>query len=80
MYLEEKYSNDSNRLLPSDPVARAAVFQKMFESANITTNITVTLVYYRWRTKKEDIDEKLLEENTEKAKVELGFWDQVILR
>ena len=29
--LQDKYSNDSNRLLPKDPVQRAAVYQKMVE-------------------------------------------------
>ena len=80
MYLEEKYSNDSNRLFPTDPAARSAVFQKMFESQNIQTGVMQPLVYYKMRTKKEDQDEKVIAENTQKAKDELAFWNKVWMK
>jgi glutathione S-transferase len=61
MYLEEKYSKDSNKLLPADVNKRAEVYQRMFESPNLQTNVTEKLVYYRWMNKEEEWDKKYLE-------------------
>lgn len=77
MYLEERNSNDSNRLFPADPAARSAVYQKVFETANIQSNVMMPLVYYMMRTKKEDFDEKVFQEGMQKAKDELAFWNKV---
>ena len=73
MYLEEKYSNDSNRLIPTDPAARSAVFQKIFESQNIEMGVMQPLVYSKIIAKKGDQYEKVMAENTHKAKDELAF-------
>jgi glutathione S-transferase len=56
MYLEEKYSDNSNRLLPQDVNERAEVYQRMFETSNIISNIQEPIVRYRYRTKAEDLD------------------------
>ncbi|XP_060577393.1 glutathione S-transferase A-like [Ruditapes philippinarum] len=78
MYLEEKYSKDSNKLLPADVNKRAEVYQRMFESPNLQTNVTEKLVYYRWMNKEEEWDKKYLEEHTEKAKEELSRWNTIL--
>ena len=80
MYLEEKYSNDSNRLIPTDPAARSAVFQKIFESQNIETGVMQPLVYSKIIAKKGDQYEKVMAENTQKAKDELAFWNKVCMK
>ena len=80
MYLEEKYSNDSNRLIPTDPAARSAVFQKIFESHNIETGVMQPLVYSKIIAKKGDQYEKVMAENTQKAKDELAFWNKVCMK
>ncbi|WAR25321.1 GSTA-like protein [Mya arenaria] len=78
MYLEENYSTDSNRLLPTSGPERAQVYQRMFEAQNVQTNIIKELVYYHWQTKPEDRDDKIIKERMEKAKVELGYWEKAL--
>lgn len=75
MYLEEKYSTDSNRLLPTDPGDRAQVYQRMFESQNIQSNIFMDTIYYKMRTKKEDWDQEKIKEAFAKANIELKYWE-----
>ncbi|XP_045165511.2 glutathione S-transferase A-like [Mercenaria mercenaria] len=78
MYLEEKYSDDSNRLFPTKADERAEVYQRMFETTNVQSNISEKLVYYLFRTKKEDIDEKILKEKTDNAREELNRWNTIL--
>ncbi|KAH3828193.1 glutathione S-transferase A-like isoform X1 [Dreissena polymorpha] len=78
MYLEEKYSNDSNRLLPVDVEKRSQVYWRMFESGNIQSNITVPIVYLIWNTKPEDRNQAELDEKFTKAKEELGYWERTL--
>ncbi|XP_052286809.1 glutathione S-transferase A-like [Dreissena polymorpha] len=39
MYLEEKYSNDSNRLLPASVEERSQVYWRMFEADNLLSSV-----------------------------------------
>lgn len=54
MYLEDKYSDDTNRLLPTGVAERAQVYQRMFESFNVHNIILENLAYYLLEAKKED--------------------------
>ncbi|XP_045164907.2 glutathione S-transferase A-like [Mercenaria mercenaria] len=79
MYVEEKYSNDSTgRLLPPNANERADVYQKMFEAANVISNIIEPLLRYRFMQKKEDWNQTHLEEGTKKAKEELDKWNTML--
>lgn len=78
MYLEEKYSKDDNRLLPTDPAERALVYQRMFESANIQSNIMMGTIYYMMTTKKEEWNQDKIKEAFEKANVELERWEKYL--
>ncbi|XP_060577398.1 glutathione S-transferase A-like [Ruditapes philippinarum] len=78
MYLEEKYSDNSNRLLPQDVNERAEVYQRMFETSNIISNIQEPIVRYRYRTKAEDLDHGYLKEKTVKAKEEIDRWNTIL--
>ena len=60
MYLEDKYGDDANRLLPKDVNSRAEVYQRMFETSNIILNIQEPIVRYRYHTKTEDLDQDYL--------------------
>jgi glutathione S-transferase len=74
-YIEEKYSNADNRLLPVDAGQRALVYQRMFESSNIQSNVMQPLFYYKMTTKKEDWDENYLKEKREAAETEIARWN-----
>lgn len=60
MYLEDNYSDGTNKLIPSDRTERAQVYQRMYETANIQSVVIEKLVYYKMRTKKEDWSEGYL--------------------
>ncbi|KAL4225931.1 hypothetical protein ACF0H5_013919 [Mactra antiquata] len=75
MYLENKYSKEDNRLIPSSLDASAQVYQRMFESDNLKSKVTEPLVYYRWMTPKDKQDEELIKTKTEDAKAELKVWN-----
>lgn len=60
MYLEDNYSDNTNKLIPSDKAERAQVYQTMYETVNIQSAVIEKLVYYKMRTKKEDWNEGYL--------------------
>lgn len=78
MYLEEKYSNDDNRLMPTDPETRALVYQKMFESLNVRDNTMMKTARYKMMTKKEDWDAEVLKDGYAKANDELKLWEKSV--
>ncbi|KAL3847565.1 hypothetical protein ACJMK2_018468 [Sinanodonta woodiana] len=75
-YLETRYKNHGTKLIPDDPKEMAAVLQKMYESSNIQENLVTGVVYYQWRTKPEERDEKVFEEKLQKARDELSRWEK----
>nr|ACM44933.1 rho-class glutathione S-transferase [Laternula elliptica] len=74
MYLEEKYPKVP--LFPSDTTIRAKVYQRMFETSNISTNV-MEFVQYKMKNK-DSIDQVLLKEKKDKAHVELGHWENYL--
>ena len=58
MYLEDKFK--SKKLIPDDLAKRAEVYQRMFESSNLQSNITEKIIYYRWSKKEEEWDKAYL--------------------
>ena len=76
--LEEKYSNDENRLIPTDVGQRALVYQRMFESSNIQSNVMSPLFYYKMTKKKEDWEETYLSEKREAAETEIARWSSYL--
>lgn len=74
-YLDDKYSNDDNRLIPTDAAQRSQVYQRMYESSNLQSVVLQPLYYYKRSTKKEDQDANYLKEKTEAAEVEISRWN-----
>ena len=79
MYIEEKYSNVSNRLLPNTPEERSKVFWKIFETGNVEIKALDGLAYYFYYTPKDERSDKVLQEKMAVAKSELAYWEKVYI-
>ncbi|KAL5014837.1 hypothetical protein ScPMuIL_009107 [Solemya velum] len=77
-YLEDRYHDKGQKLLPDDQKQKAEVLQRTFEAANLQTVFIEKIVHYKRFTKPENQDEKLMEERFSNARVELNIWENYL--
>ncbi|XP_013883508.1 glutathione S-transferase A [Austrofundulus limnaeus] len=74
MYLEDKYKNQGNKLIPECPDERAMMYQRMFEGLTLFQKLAQSLFYTRYVPENERHD-SALERNTKELKDEIGRWE-----
>ncbi|XP_076438048.1 glutathione S-transferase A-like [Babylonia areolata] len=74
-YLEYKYKDQGNKLLPDDPELRGNVLQRVWEAPNLSKAFIEGIFRYHLRTKPEDIDVEYLKTKKKEAREELQRWE-----
>ena len=77
-YLENQFKHQGTLLIPDAPAQQALVLQRMYESENLKDKGGRNIMYYIWRTPKEKIDEKYLEEKYKELSEEVQIWEDYL--
>ncbi|XP_076437717.1 glutathione S-transferase A-like [Babylonia areolata] len=77
-YLEYKYKDQGNKLLPDDPELRGKVLQRVWESQNFFKMVIEDVVYYQFEHKGADLDEEYLKGKKKAATEELRRWEDYL--
>jgi glutathione S-transferase len=79
LYLESTYSSSGSNLVPEEAAARAEVYQRVFEAANLHGAMR-DVVYPKMRNllKNEDEEKEWKEVKVEALKSELARWESYL--
>jgi len=75
-YLDHMYNK--GQLMLQGTKQFPEVLQRMYESSNINSNVIEPILYYKFRTKPEDVDQEFLKSKFDAADKELSLWNSYL--